>query len=131
MKRALFLVTALALAYVGACSAPDTSGLPRGTYMDQLTSEQIITFCAWGIQKQGGSGEHPCDGGTQKIMTIDECKAKRWPHCPLSMFEDCLDSLYDVCDPGPTGACTVYATCAKAHPALSPDAGLPGTDAGP
>ncbi len=133
MKPALLAAAAtLAAAALGACSSTrDTSGLPRDAYMDELTADQVTTFCAWGIQKQGGSGKHSCPWGQQTIMTIAECEAKPWPHCALSMFEDCLDSLAGVCDLGPTEACTAYAVCAKDHPAAGPDAGVPGGDAGP
>jgi hypothetical protein len=121
-----------ALCAAAACSSgkPDTSGVPRDAYMDELPSEQVTTFCAWGVQKQGGSGEHTCSWGTQKIMTIAECEAKKWPHCALATFEDCVNSLVDVCDQGPTSECTAYGTCAAAHPAAGRDAGVAGDDAG-
>ena len=123
----LSLVALAALAFAG-CKA-DASGVSRSSYMDELSKEDITTFCAWGVHKQGGGGKHACSWGTQTIMTIEECEAKAWPHCPLSMFEDCANSLSDVCDRGPTTDCTTFATCTRDHPALAPDAGA-ASDAG-
>lgn len=127
--KAAFLPVCAALALAAACgSKPDGSGVPRDAYMDQLSAEQVTTFCAWGIQKQGGGGEHTCSWGTQRIMTIAECEAKQWPHCQLSLFEDCLGSLADACDRTATAPCAEYADCARAN---APDAGAAGADAGP
>ena len=129
MKRHLLAAAAVATLAIAGCKA-DTSGVPGDLYMDELSTDQVTTFCAWGVQKQGGGGKHACDWGTQTIMTIEQCQAKAWPHCRLSLFEDCANSLSGVCDRGPTSACTSYGTCAVDHPAAGPDAGVDLGDAG-
>ena len=127
--KTVVLFAGLAVAFA-ACASKDASGVPRDAFMDALTAEQVTTFCAWGIQKQGGSGEHTCSWGTQTIMSIAECEAKKWPHCPLAMFEDCIDSLAGACDKGPTAECSTFAVCSEDHAVPGADAGVAPGDAG-
>jgi len=135
LRLAALLACALAAALAWAgCSGDagcvDRSGVSREAYMDELSAEQVTIVCAWDVQKQGGSGHHTCSWGTQTIMTIEECEAVRWPHCPLALFEDCANSLSDVCDRGPTSECTAFQDCTRDQPAQVPDAGV-AADAGP
>lgn len=115
-----FLLTALVLglAAVGCDDGGGShSGINRSKYLDEMSADEIVQFCAWEASLVE-PGEHACPSGiTMTTYTASECversKDRPAPHCLISLAEDCLSSAKgDPCQVLVTDVCKTYVACA-------------------
>lgn len=73
MRKRVFFVALAAVA--AACGGGDDgAGIDRDKPITELTGDEIVAFCEWAVDAQGGAGsEYECDGVTFTVPTVDEC----------------------------------------------------------
>jgi hypothetical protein len=78
---------------------------------------EVPQICKWAIEKQGGPGQYQCSENVKAMVPSQaECESDERPHCPVSLFEDCLiEREGDACwilNPNPPQSCKDYFACA-------------------
>ena len=86
--------------------------VPDGTYLDQLTADQVKTLCTWMVDVQGGPHTIDCGDGTKiTIDPVDDCLQNEWPHCEVGLLRPCIEAqAKDPCGKAPP-ACTTFYQC--------------------
>jgi hypothetical protein len=115
--RTALVVSLLSLCLTTLGCGDSSSGVGRDKYLDELSASEVSQICKWAIEKQGGTGEYQCSEHVKvTIPSQPECESDPRPHCPVSLFEDCLiDEGGDVCRvfaPNPPQSCKDYFACA-------------------
>src|SRR5262245_4554057 len=99
---------------ISALGCGGGSGVDGGKYLNELTPDDLAKICQYGVDKQGAPGMKDCGNGTSTtVKTVDECKADTPPHCTVSVFEACVESIGgDACKLLSTPECATYIQCA-------------------
>lgn len=104
----------LAVLLLGACGGDDSSGVSSSKQIKDLTDDERMQECEWGVSFQGGAGHQTtCMDGTVTVGTVAEC----------------VGDLGDYAENGCTATIAELETCTKAIAAAPCDRG--GDSCGP
>jgi hypothetical protein len=114
--RTALVVSLLSLCLTTLGCGDSNSGVDRDKYLDELSASEVSQICKWSIEKNGGPGEYQCSENVKvTIPSQSGCESEARPHCPVSLFEDCMIELDgDACrqfSTNPPQTCKTYFDC--------------------
>jgi hypothetical protein len=113
MRRSL--LSSLVVLLVGACGGDGGSGVPGSKQLKDLSADEVMAECTWGVATLGGAGHTTmCTGRTAVTPTVAECVTelngyKAGCAATVAQLEACTEVL--AADPCSFSPCAALASC--------------------